>query len=507
MKRILFISLLLLAAQVIYAQFAQDALRYSEIYYQGTARNIATGSALGAMGADFSTLSTNPAGLGMYRGGEFSISPEVFSRKITSTYNETVSDGSRTMFDLSNIGLVTSRNISRSPGGWKFLNFGFGMNRLNNYNSYSVIEGMNEVDSKIDVYYEQALDILAQNPGKTISEAFQNDLFYVDPAWQTYLLDTVTGEDGNLYLVSPVPVGGVWQSLTTKTKGSNNEWVISMAGNLNDKIYVGATLGFPYIRYYSESFYYESDPQNNSADFNNWSVSEYLNTTGWGINFKIGLIAKPVEWMRIGLAYHTPTYYWAMRDNWYTVTSSDIYAYSLDDWYQGFYTSPTGDYKYSLTTPMRMIANLGFVVKNVAFITGSYEYANYSQAKFKDSYNSFNDENKTIGSSFKSTNNFRIGAEYRYSNLSFRGGYALYANPYKDNLNNGQRQSFSGGIGLRYSDLAIDFAYVYSKSNPDYYLYSYTYIDGEGESKTIETNPATNKISSQNFVLTLSYRF
>jgi len=499
MKRILFISSLLLSACLLQAQYAEDALRYSEIYYQGTARNMATGAALGAMGADFSTLSTNPAGLGMYRGGEFSLSPEVFNRKITSTYNGAVSEDARTNFDLSNVGMVTSKNISRGANGWKYFNFGFGMNRLNNYNSNSLIQGMNPDNSKIDVYYEQALDILGNNPNLSISEALAQDSpFYVDPAWQTYLLDTVSGDDGNLYLVSPVPVGGVWQSQYTETHGSNNEWLAAIGTNFNDKVYIGATRGLPYIRYYSETYYVESDPENNSDDFNNWSVSEYLNTTGWGVNFKIGIIAKPLEWMRIGVAYHTPTYYWSMRDNWYTVTTSDIYAYSNGGWYQGLYTSPTGEFQYKLTTPMRFIANVGFVIKSNGFISGAYEYVNYSNAKFKTDYYSLSDVNSDINSSFTSTNNFRIGAEWRYSNLSFRGGYALYANPYANNLNDGQRQSYTGGLGLRYSNLAIDFAYVYSKMNTNYYLYSY------GE---IQTNPAANKINSQNFVLTISYKY
>jgi len=186
MKRILIISSLLLSAYLLQAQYAEDALRYSQIYYQGTARNMATGSALGAMGADFSTLSSNPAGLGMYRGGEFSITPEIFNRKITSTYNGTTSEDARTNFDLSNVGLVTSKNISRGGNGWKYFNFGFGMNRLNNYNSNSVIQGMNPNNSRIDVYYEQALEILDNNPNLSISEAFAQDSpFYVDPAWQT----------------------------------------------------------------------------------------------------------------------------------------------------------------------------------------------------------------------------------------------------------------------------------------------------------------------------------
>ncbi|HEY9113485.1 MAG TPA: hypothetical protein VIN10_02220 [Bacteroidales bacterium] len=503
MKRILIIGSLLLMASFLHAQYAEDALRYSQLYYQGTARNMATGSALGAMGADFSTLSTNPAGLGMYRKGEFSISPEVFNRKITSTYNGTASEDARTMFDLSNVGMVTSKNIGRGANGWKYFNLGFGMNRLNNYNSNILIQGMNDENSRVDVYVNEAVDIVNKS-NQTISDAFsQESPFYIYPAWQTYLLDTIT-IDGQLFIDSPVfyPSNnnqtGILQSNYIETRGSNNEWLVSVGGNFNDKLYIGATLGLPYIRYYSESLYAESDPENNYPDFNNWSITEYLNTTGWGVNFKVGVIAKPLEWMRIGVAYHTPTYYWAMRDNWYTVTTTDLFAYSLGEWYEGLYSSPNGEFEYKLTTPMRFIANAGFIIKENGFITGAYEYVNYSNAKFKADYYSLSDVNLGISSSFTATNNFRVGAEWRYSNLYFRGGYAYYANPYANNLNTGQRQSYTGGIGLRYSELAIDFAYVYSKMNTDYYLYS---------TPEVTTNAVTNAISSQNFVLSISYRY
>jgi hypothetical protein len=485
----------LLFACTLQAQYAEDALRFSEIFYQGTARNMAVGSALGAMGGDFSTLSTNPAGLGIYRSNETSLSMEVFNRKITSEYNATISEDARTIFDLSNFGFVTTKALRGGGNGWKYVNFGFGMNRLNNFNSNSVIQGMNDQDSRIDVYLDQTINYL--NSGGSLSDLNSLDPYYIEPAWQTYLMDTVSGEGGNVFLVSPVPAGGILQSRYTETRGSTNEWLMSVGGNFNDKLYIGATLGLPYIRYYSESVYAESDPLNNAPDFENWSVTDFLNTEGWGVNFKIGLIARPVDWLRVGFAYHTPTYYWSMRDNWYTVTTSDIYAYSLGGWHQDIYTSPAGDFDYKLTTPMRFIANIGFVIKNNGFITGEYENVNYSNAKFKADYYNFSDENNEISKSFTSSNNFRLGAEWRYSNFSFRGGYALYASPYKDNLNDGQRQSYTGGIGFKLSGLSIDFTYAYSKSNLDYYLYSY------GD---IQTNAATNKIASQNFVLSLSYK-
>lgn len=480
---------------ILQAQYAEDALRYSQIFYQGTARNMATGNVMGSLGADFSALSTNPGGLGIFRNNEFSISPEVFNQKVTAIYNGTAADESKTMFAFSNLGIVFSKELGRGAKGWKYLNYAFGMNRLNNFNSNSTIQGFNPDNSKIDVYLDQTANFL--NDGNSISDIQEKKPFDLWPAWETYLIDTITTE-GQLYLVSPVPQGGLMQHQHTQTKGSNNEWLASIGGNFNDRLYIGATLGLPYIRYFSEINYAETDSKEQFDDFNNWSVTEFLNTNGWGVNFKIGVVARPVDWMRVGIAYHTPTYFWSMKDSWYTVTTSDIYAFSMGGWHTGNYESPTGEYKYKLTTPMRFIADVGFVIKNFGFIAGAYEYANYSQSRFKANDYGFDEENANIKSFYSATNNFRAGTEWRYSKFSFRAGYALYASPYRNNLNDGKRQSFSGGLGFKYSSYSFDFAYVYSKMDENYYLYS---------TETITTNPVTKSNISQNFVLTFRYQY
>ena len=89
----------------------------------------------------------------------------------------------------------------------------------------------------------------------------------------------------------------------------------------NDKMYFGATIGLPYTRYYRESYFSESNLDESGA-LRNWSVTEDLTTTGWGINLKLGMIVKPTEWLRLGGAFHTPTYYWNMTDRWNTNTTA-----------------------------------------------------------------------------------------------------------------------------------------------------------------------------------------
>jgi hypothetical protein len=482
MKRFIISISILLVSFAASAQFAEDALRFSELYRQGTARSMAIGGAFSSLGGDFSVLSTNPGGLAIYRSNELSASPEIFIRKATSIYNGIQLEDSRTIFDFANIGWVSAKQLGHGARGWKYYQLGFGMNRLNNFNSNIYMQGANTVNSKLDVYREQANGI----PYSDIENGvYPDDL---TPAWWLYLLDTIPGTDNQYY--TPLPYAGTLQTQRIHTRGSINEFLFSGAGNFDDVLYIGASVGMPYIRYFRETFYSETDVADTIPYFENWTTSENLETFGFGINFKLGAIVRPADWMRIGLTFHTPTWYFSMRDTWNVNMSSDL------EWFSGDTIMPFRTYKYKLTTPFRAIGSLGFVVKKIGFVSFEYEYVNYGQAKLNSNGYGFSDENSNIRNYYQSTHNFRAGTEWRFSKISLRAGYALYGSPYKNNLNDGMRQSFSGGVGYRTGNFALDFAYVYSTKKEDYYLYS---------TPDIQSNAVNNTFVDQNFVFTFRY--
>ena len=481
MKKYHIILIMLLLSTALHSQYADDALRFSQVYYQGTARSIAVGGAFGALGADFSTASTNPAGMGLFRTGEFSITPEVFNRNVSSVYNGSLTEDSRTVFDLSNLGYVIAKPLSRG-NGWKFFQFGMGMNRLNNFNSSIYMQGDNNENSKLDVYKELA-------DGTHYDNLENNDPYELYPAWYLYLIDTIPGTVDQYF--TPTPFSGVLQQQQVTTRGSINEWLFSFSGNYNDFLYIGASIGLPYLRYYRESTYAEFDHMDTIPYFNSWSVTENLTTTGWGINLKLGAIVKPTEWLRIGGAFHTPTYYWSMSDRWFTNTTADLEWTNPDS-----YTSIVGNFDYNLSTPLRAIGSVSFLIGRYGFVSGEYEYANYSKAKFSARGYGYPDVNQDIKSVYQATHNFRAGTEWRFSNFSFRGGYALYGSPYANNANDGKRQMYSGGIGYKTGYFAVDFAYVYSVMNEDYYMYT---------TENISTNPVDNKFRTDSFLLTARF--
>src|SRR6185295_5796003 len=169
------------------AQSDEDALRYSQLSFGGTARFMGLSGAFGALGGDFGSLSENPAGIGLYRNSEFSLSPAVTGIHVQSNYISNVSTGDAYKFNLGSIGLVISSDLTKSDPNnkWKRLNFGFGINRLNDYNSSAYFSGYNNSNSLVDYYAEQANQGGGVAPSQiTSTYPFGAGLFY-----QAYLLN------------------------------------------------------------------------------------------------------------------------------------------------------------------------------------------------------------------------------------------------------------------------------------------------------------------------------
>ena len=96
MKRLAAIVLMSSLFIQVSAQTAVDALRYSRTIAGGTARYMALNGAFGAVGGDFTVLSTNPAGIGIYRSSEFTITPSIFTGGTQSTFMGNTTDGEPT---------------------------------------------------------------------------------------------------------------------------------------------------------------------------------------------------------------------------------------------------------------------------------------------------------------------------------------------------------------------------------------------------------------------------
>ena len=452
-----------------YAQNEIDALRYSLINYSGTARFTGMSGAYGAVGADFSSLSQNPAGIGLYRKSELTFTPMIFSGNTESRFQGDMGTDSRTTFYVGNVGYVMALKVPENNQlKVKQVQFGFGLNRMASFSNRAVINGQNNENSLITKYLNDA-DASGPNPENLYYAPYN---FGAALAYDTKLIY----QDTFNVWQSDLPNGGLYQTKNIETRGGTTETVLSTGANFAEKLFIGMTFAFPRINYEEESYYFEKDNKTLSPFLKSFDRYEYLHTTGTGFNFKIGFIYKPMDFVRIGGAFHTPTYYTNLHDAFSArmtayydqppLTNSNVTIFDAN--------SPNGDYEYDITTPLRAMGSLAFILGQYGLISADYEYIDYSNANL-DAYDyNFSSENNTIRTTFAAANNVRVGTEWKAGILSFRGGYNIYGSPYKNEgmTGRGSRTGYSFGIGVREKIYFVDFSYSHYSMDDNYYLYN-----------------------------------
>jgi hypothetical protein len=486
MKKIILISgFLYLFATLGFTQNEEDVLRYSIYDITGTARYMGLGGAYGAIGADFSSLSNNPAGIGLYKKSEFTISPSIFIGNSEGSYMGNTLDDGKNNFALGNVGIVVAGSpvdrLDRNPV--KNYQFGFGLNRLKDFNNRSIMEGMNDQSSLLDTYLEYA--------GNKNPEAL--NLFDTRPAFDTYLIDTLPGMDEFTYINAYDYIGGFTSAIqrkTIETSGSMNEVVLSGGINLSERVYFGVTFGFPYMRYKQTSRYTEYN-QTGERDLDEFTVTETLETKGSGFNIKFGTIFKATPFLRLGAAFHTPTWYNNITDKWSTNTQA---YYTNGDYFTS--SSPLGEFKYDIKTPWRASGSAALILGRMGLISAEYTYVDYTSARLSPSAD-FTEPNNVINNNFTQTHNFRVGTEVIFGAMLVRAGYAYNMSPFNEGVNDANWEVISGGIGYRTSEFFIDAALSYNMTGMDYFLYS---------SQNYEAKASLDN-KNYNFILTLGYRF
>ncbi|TNF42540.1 MAG: hypothetical protein EP310_05870 [Bacteroidetes bacterium] len=466
MKRYFFlITIALFMPFLIQAQDLADALRYSSITVSGTARSGAMGNAFGALGGDFTSASINPAGIGLYRSSELTITPISGSSRVESIYYGTGREDSDYKFSLSNMSYVYSLPISaKNEAGIVSVNLGMGYNRVKDFNSNSIIQGFDVNGSYMDYFADRA------------NNGIWSD-FYEELAWKTDML--LYDENNNEYYTDLQDANyGQSQRKTYSKNGSIDEYSFVMGLNFNHKLYMGMAWGINDLYYSEGTSIYENDDNNNIPYFNNYQFNSYFSTYGIGHNFKFGAIYKPVNEVRLGVSVHTPTYY-RLYDDFNTMMSSYITYNDGSERYEE--RSPYNEYNYRLQTPMRTTFSGAVVIGKKGLISADYELVNYGMAKLRngsDGY-SFYDENAEISEAYKTSGNVRIGGELMAtSKVSIRGGFEYHGSAYNETafgtnqLNaDSKMMVYSGGIGYRSGSFFADLTYRYS--NLEDYDYPY----------------------------------
>ncbi len=485
MKKIvyLFTALVLVAVQHVSAQIPEDAIRMSWSVPSGTARQQAIGGAMGSVGGDITATFVNPAGLGFYKTSEFVFSPGFSFFNGKGNFRETNSTAeSFNKFNIGTTGFVGGSTDPRKR--WSNSSWGIAINRTANFNGKVHYEGLNTHSSFSESYAEEfALSGLPIN-----APLYDAPLSLgAKMANYTYLIDTAT--IGGITEVVGLPVrdalmnntdASLYQSRDITTSGGITELAFGLAANLEDRVYIGGSIGLPIVNYKQTSTLREYDANNTIDNFNYAIYQENYSASGVGANLKLGAIVKLNEQFRTGLAIHTPTIY-GLSENTTGTMVADLENYlsdgqvsvaTMDSIYTQFGYAYPPSFRYNLFSPWKFMVSGTYMINPVAdvrqqigFITADIEYVSHRSSRFRSNDGNdkdyFHGVNDAIKVTYKNAFNFRVGGELKFNTFMTRLGFSYYGSPYEEKEFNARRMNVSGGVGYRNKGIFLDLTYVH----------------------------------------------
>ncbi len=505
----------LLSSTITQAQVPEDAIRYSFFPQNGTARNLSIGGAMGSLGGDINATFVNPAGLGFYKTNELVFTPGFFLNNNKASFRDSNSKNKKNSFGFGTSGFVTGFSNRHNPSVSTAISFA--VTQTANFNNQIKYSGLNNYSS----FSEQFAEEFAKS-GLSINEVLQSNSpypFTSAVALFTYLIDTVSVNGVLRVKGAPEYILDAGQALrqemTKTTLGGITEVVLGIARNSNDKFYWGITIGLPLVNYSSSTEFREMDTSSNQSNyFNKFVYTDNFSTKGVGVNGKIGIIYKPKEHIRLGLAIHTPSFM-ALTDKRSTNLSTQLEnpIGSFETSSNLFTNNQEGKTQYSQTSAFKAIISGSYVFREVAdvkkqkgFITADIEYVNHKGSRFSSAneeptqteVNYYKGLNQVVKADYKGNVNFRVGGEVKFNIIMGRLGFAYYGNPYKNADFKANRMLLSGGLGYRNKGVFIDLTYVHAISKDVNFPYRL-----EDRANTF----ATLKDQRGNVVATVGFKF
>jgi hypothetical protein len=483
---LIFLPATFLSAGLAIGQVPEDVLKFSWNAPSGTARNQAVGGVMGSLGGDITATFVNPAGLGFYKTNEFVFSPSFNSLKNNSLFRTDNTKINKNFFNLGTTGVVAG--FGNYGGKWTSSAVSIAVTQSANFNSRITYTGNNDFSSLGEQYAAELAGSgisLEDAPGSN-RLSFPSRL-----AAYTYLVDTLTRQGGtspevaSLALYNNLKNGAgylVTQRNEIETRGGVTEIALGLAANMDDKVYIGGSIGVPIVNYEKRSTLTERDATgntNNNFDFT--ELKETVTTRGVGFNAKLGLIIKPAEQFRIGLAVHTPSFY-GLKDTYDASMATNRENYkpipgftnTINIDVKGLNNGQIAEFKYDLITPWRFMLSGAYVLHEVedvkkqkGFISADIEYVGYGSPRYSPSdqngdksyYDGVNDGIKNY---YKGAFNYRVGGELKFNTVMARLGFSYYGNPYEEKeFLKGRRMFLSGGLGYRNKGMFIDLTYVH----------------------------------------------
>lgn len=525
------------------AQSAIDGFRFSQPDMKGTARYMAMGGAFGALGGDLSSISTNPAGLGVYRRNEIGITMDLDIQNATSESQGYKNSQNQTKFLINNVGGVASWNLSNPimPN----VNVGFTYNRAASFNAH-----YSGYIPKLSNSLTNYIAGLSNNEGVTVGDVITtfdekgnlkfdpynpNDGGYAAPwlsilGFDSYFITPTGDEDQPDWI-------GQWGATTSGsgafdvvTTGGANEYNIAVGGNVANKVFWGIDFGIVDLNYSMNAIWGETlenavvdNPEGTPNSSAQWRLTNSYNASGTGYNIKLGVIYRPIQELRLGISFASPTWY-SINES-YIASTNFNYGVDIPEITDNYATTNGGEWglnSYNFRTPWKLTVSAAGVIGRNLIISADYEWQKYDKMRFyngggdfywggdggyddwdspffspaqKVSPKIFNSDpwyatNGDITEIYKSTSTVRLGAEYRVTpRFSVRAGYANVSSPVTTQAKDGSMLIYTSGtmpnykldnstnyitcgIGYNFDNFYIDGAFVNKRMTSEYHAYT-----------------------------------
>ena len=533
------------AAATGYAQTAYDALSFSESNYEGTARSVAMGNAFTALGGDMGSVTINPAGSAVAGYSQISITP-AFTISTSTTrgvspfddgtlpYFERQMKSSRSRFNVPNIGLTYNWDTGRKTG-LKNMTFGFIVNKTASWDEDVYASGQNNTTSFMGQMAAEATEMGYFGADLGANDAYDFMPWKMVAGYQSGMISTFGGYDdqfvgaSELIFTNPntgndeIALGGTLeQAYGRRVTGGKYDYVFNFGANVSDFLYIGANLGISTLDYNYSEYFKESavDPSDFEISFEDGSAMYFEQmkynysyaASGSGVYAKFGFILTPAGGLRIGAAIQTPTL--TTIDEEWKISASTKFS---DSGSNGSSSSPYGENRYNLRSPMKANFGLAYTLGTLAVASVDYELCNYGGMRFDgSSYDRdyFDEVNNEIREYFGIGHTLRAGLEVRPVNgLALRAGYNLITSGDKydawgEPIEAPKTHNISFGLG--YSSKKSFFADVAARTTllPDEYFMPYAdYIYDADGYVSAPTPEILNHQSLWKVMLTFGWRF
>lgn len=561
MKKTLMAGIIATLPSAMFAQTAIDAYSISQSDLRGSARFMSMGGAFTALGGDISTLNQNPAGIGVYRSSDLSVTLDIDMMSSKATAAGMSNTINKTHVNCNSFGYVGAINLG-SGSVMPFFNWGASYSRVASFD-----RRFSGTFGNLGTSYTNM--VADYTTGNGIYPAQMNPTEHYNPyqdaypdrdyaPWSSILLF-------NSYAINPTADGantykGLYDynnstatgDFTVEEKGHIDEYDINFGGNIQNTVFWGIGFGITDIDYKSLTYYSENISRANvpstdgstyvSGGEANFGLENYKRIYGSGFNVKAGVILKPINEFRLGIAVHTPTWYnltyqgSAATDFTYNSSTyppgKNFSGSSVTD--EGYYD----EFDWKFQSPWRLMVGAAGVIGGRAIISADYEYRGTQSMRVKDyDGNEWPDITEDIKTYYKATNILRLGAEYRVTpSFSVRAGYSYETSPVTQEAMDGHAKgnpteatyiytsgpddtetlpSFSldkttqyitCGLGYRYKNFYADAAFVHRTRKSKYQAFSN--YNGLAEPHLFVQAPSAEISSNDNsIVLTVGFRF